>query len=144
MFNQWLGIVLSQIQAQQEQVIAYGSCILSSVERNYSVTHHELLAIIDGLEQYKQFLLGCKFLIRTNHAVLQYLRRTPELIGQEARWLNFIGSFQFDIKPQPGISHANADVLSRKPTIESDHETNSEPTPTTVTKTRRPNRPFVR
>jgi hypothetical protein len=126
-----LGVVLSQIQDQQERVIAYSSRVLNAAETNYSVTRRELLAIIYGLRQYKQFLLGRKFLIRTDHAALQYLRRTPELIGQEARWLNFIESFQFDIKHRPGISHANADALSRKPAENHNSEnTNTETEPT--------------
>ncbi|CAC5411476.1 unnamed protein product [Mytilus coruscus] len=54
----WDGAVLSQIQNQQEKVIAYGSRILNKAERNYCVTDKELLALRYFVEYYRQYLLG--------------------------------------------------------------------------------------
>ena len=68
-----------------EVVIAYASRTLSKPERNYEVTRWELLAIVYGLKTYKQYLLGRHFVIRTDHAALQWLRRTPEPMAQLAR-----------------------------------------------------------
>ena len=73
------------------------------------------MAIIYYLKYFRQYLLGRHFKIRTDHAALQYLQRTPEPIGQQARWLDVIGEFDFEIEHRPGRSHGNADAMSRKP-----------------------------
>ena len=110
-----IGGVLHQIQEGKERVIAYQSRTLSAQEKNYCTTRQELLAIIYYLKYFRQYLLGRHFKIRTDHAALQYLQRTPEPIGQQARWLDVIGEFDFEIEHRPGRSHGNADAMSRKP-----------------------------
>jgi len=37
------------------------------------------------MRAFRQFLLGRKFLIRTDHAALKWIQKTPEPIGQQAR-----------------------------------------------------------
>jgi hypothetical protein len=116
-----LGAVLSQIQNNVERPIAYASRTLNAAERNYCTTRKELLAVIYGLKQYRQFLLGKPFVIRTDHSSLQWLRRTPEPMAQQARWLAFIEQFQYTIEHRPGNRHANADSLSRIPCKQCSH-----------------------
>ena len=41
--------------------------------------------MVFGLKQYRQYLLGRKFLIRFDHAALTYLKSVKELIGPQAR-----------------------------------------------------------
>jgi len=114
--------ILSEKQGNSEVVIAYASRTLSKAERNYDVTRRELLAIIYGLKTYKQYLLGRHFVIRSDHAALQWLRRTPEPMAQLARWLVFIEQFDFDILHREGSRHGNADGLSRKPVVDDDDD----------------------
>jgi transposase InsO family protein len=52
---------------------------------------------------------------RTDHAALQWLRRTPEPIGQQGRWLEILEEFHFSVEHRPGARHGNADALSRRP-----------------------------
>ena len=110
-----LGAVLSQSQDGCEKVIAYTSRALSKAERNYDVTRRELLAVVFGLKMYKQYVMGRHFVIRTDHAALQWLRKTPEPMAQLARWLTFIEQFDFEVTHRAGTKHGNADGLSRKP-----------------------------
>lgn len=110
-----LGAVLSQVQNGEEKVIAYASRTLSKPERNYDTTRKELLAVVYGLKQYRQYLLGRMFTIRSDHAALSWLRKTPEPMPQLARWLTFIEEFNFKIEHRAGRSHQNADALSRRP-----------------------------
>jgi len=60
--------------------------------------------------------------IRTDHSALQSLRRTPEPIGQQARWQAFIEQFDFEIRHRPGTRHLNADALSRRPVVEEEED----------------------
>jgi len=115
--NFGLGAVLSQHQDGYEVVLAYASRTLSSAERNYEVTRRELLAVVYGLKVYRQYLLGRRFVIRTDHSALQSLRRTPEPIGQQACWQAYIKQFDFEIQHRPGARHTNADALSRRPSL---------------------------
>ena len=113
-----LGAVISQIQDGKEVVIAYASRSLSNAERNYDTTKRELLAVTFGLRTFRQYLLGRKFTIRTDHSALQWLRKTPEPMAQMARWLAYIEQFDFEIQHRAGNKHGNADGLSRTPTHE--------------------------
>ena len=110
-----IGAVLSQVQDGQERVLSYASRLYSKAESHYCTTRRELLAIVYFTRYFKQYLLGRKFVIRTDHAALQWLRRTPDPVGQQARWLEQLSAYDFDIIHRPGVQHGNADGLSRIP-----------------------------
>ena len=111
-----LGAVLSQKQDGTERVIAYASRTMTKSELHYETTRKELLAVIFGLKQFRQYLLGRHFVIRTDHAALSWLRKTPEPMPQLARWLTLIEQYDYEVVHRHGKQHANADGLSRRPT----------------------------
>jgi len=117
--DEGVGAVLSQVQDGEERVISYGSKALSKCERNYCITRRELLAVVQFTEQFKHFLLGRKFLVRTDNSAVRYWTKihsnSYEPLGQVARWLVKLSAFNFDIKHRPGRQHSNADSLSRRP-----------------------------
>ena len=110
-----VGAVLSQVQGNYERVIAYGSHALNKAERNYCVTDRELLAVKHFVEYYRQYLLGRKFLIRTDHQALRWLFSLREPKARIARWIEILSAFHFEIEYRPGQKHGNADALSRCP-----------------------------
>lgn len=120
-----LGVVLSQEQDGEERVLAYASRSLNAAERNYSITRKELLAVIFGLKRFRQYLIGRKFIIRTDHSALQWLRRTPEPIAQAGRWLATMEEFDFTVQHRSGAKHQNADALSRYPVRSAEEEISS-------------------
>jgi len=67
-----------------------------------------------GLKYYRHFLLGAKFVLRTDHAALTYLKRTPHPVSQSARYLNTL-EYNYEVQYRPGDLHRNADALSRRP-----------------------------
>jgi len=109
-----MGAVLSQIQNGEERPICYASQLYDKHQQNYNVTRKELLALVTFVRKFRQYLLGRSFTIRTDHAALQWLRRTPEPIGQQARWLEILEEFDFNVQHRPGTQHVNADSLSRR------------------------------
>lgn len=109
------GSVLSQVQDGQERVIAYASRILDKREVNYCITRKELLSIVYSLKHFRQYLLGRHFKVRTDHAPLTWLHHTPEPIGQQARWLELMEDYDFEVLHRPGSRHGNADAISRRP-----------------------------
>ena len=98
-----------------ERVIAYPVRSLSRAERNYSTTRKELLALVWGTEHFETFLYGRRFLVRTDHSALQWLRNFKNPRGQVARWLERLSDFDFEVEHRPGQLHGNADRLSRLP-----------------------------
>ena len=79
-----------------------------------SVTRRELLAVITFMNYFRHFLLGQKFLLRTDHGSLRWIFEFKDPRGQVARWLEILAQYDFEIQHRPGIKRSNADSLSRR------------------------------
>ena len=66
---------------------------------------------------FRQYLLGRHFEVRTDHSAISWLRKTSEPIGQNARWLELLDEYDFEVQHRPGHRHGNADALSRHPCL---------------------------
>jgi hypothetical protein len=110
-----IGAVLSEVIDGEERVIAYANRRLTRSEANYCVTRRELLAVVYFMKYFRHYLLGRRFTVRTDHAALQWLRRIPEPIGQQARWIGILEEFEYTIVHRAGSKHGNADAMSRRP-----------------------------
>ena len=113
--NHGIGAVLSQVKDGAEHPVAYASRTLTKAERNYCVTRKELLAVVEFVKQFRHYLHGPKFRIRTDHAPLRTVLQVREPEGQLARWIEFMSSFSYEIEYRAGQKHQNADALSRRP-----------------------------
>ena len=109
------GAILHQVQDGQLRVIGYASRLFNTAERSYCTTRLELAAIVFGLKRFRQYLLGRRTLVRSDHAALSYLRRTRDPVAQQARWLDFIEQFDITVQHRSGSAHRAADALSRRP-----------------------------
>ena len=110
--------ILSQMQkdedgVEQERPIAYGSRKLSDTEKKYCARRRELLAIVTYVKHYDTYLRGPRFIIRTDHASLKYVKTIKDLPDQFARWVMFLEKYNYEIVIRKGSLHVNADVLSR-------------------------------
>lgn len=121
-----VGAVLSQCSDDKEQVVAYYSNALNKTERKYCVTRRELLGVIKAIKHFHHYLYGVHFLVRTDHASLNWLLRFKNPEGQIARWLEFLSMYDFEIQHRPGKQHTNADGLSRRPCQPCDYCSNQE------------------
>ncbi|KAK3730941.1 hypothetical protein QZH41_008834, partial [Actinostola sp. cb2023] len=101
-----------------ERVVAYFSWTLTKTEHNYCVTRRELLAVILAIWNFRHYLVGKSFKIRTDHGALQWLMSFRNPDGQMARWLEELSMYEFDIEYRRGGSHGNTDGLSRRPSRE--------------------------
>ena len=113
--NFGLGGVLSQIQNDQERVVAYCSRALRPSQRRYCTTKREMLAAVAMCIQFRSYLRGARFTLRTDHKSLVWLHRFKDTEGMMSRWLHSLQQFQFSIVHRPGKDHGNADGLSRAP-----------------------------
>ena len=111
--EQGIGAVLSQVHLDgQEHVVAFASRVLSKAERKYSVTRKELLAVIVFIHHFRPYLLGHRFVLRSDHSSLLWLKIFKDPKGQLARWLEHLEQYTFEVVHRKGSSHGNADALS--------------------------------
>lgn len=106
---------LGQIVDGKVQIIAYGSYVLDREQRKYCTTRKEVLAVIRLTRQFRHYLLGRPFLIRTDHNSLTWLMGFKNIQGQLARWLEELAEYDMTILHCQGKKHVNADCLSRIP-----------------------------
>ena len=123
-----IGAVLSQVQNGQEKAIAFASRSMTKSERKYCVTRKELLAAVYFTKYFRHYLLGRKFVIRSDHSSLRWLLNFKEPEGQMARWLQILCSFDMEIQYRAGRKHSNADGMSRVPCKQCQHCGTSEDT----------------
>ena len=110
-----IGALLSQKLKNGEKVIAYASKALQKGQRNYSATKREFFAVVFFTSYFKEFLLGQKLQIITDHRALVSLYSFVEPDAIVAQWLEKLSMFSFEILHQTGKNSANADALSRLP-----------------------------
>ena len=108
-----IGAVLHQVQEGQERVIAYASRALNKAESNYCITEKELLAVRYFIEYFRQYLLGRRFLVRSDHQSLVWLFRLKEPRGKIARWIEILSQYDFAVQYRPGKHQGHCDALSR-------------------------------
>ena len=78
-----IGGVLSQEQDGKWKPIAFLSRTMQPVEQNYEIYDKELLAIVEALAKWRQYLLDTKepFEVWTDHENLKYFREPHKLNG---------------------------------------------------------------
>ena len=74
----------------------------------------ELAAIVHVLKMWRHYLKGRKFELRIDHHGLKYLFDQPNLNARQARWLEVIFEFDFDIIYGKGKENSVVDALSRR------------------------------
>ncbi|XP_059209654.1 uncharacterized protein K02A2.6 [Centropristis striata] len=109
-----LGAILSQKQNDGAyKPVYYASRALSDVERRYSQTEREALAIVWACEKFHVFLYGKDFVLVTDHKPLETIyspkSKPPARIE---RWALRLQPYRFKVVYKPGPQNA-ADSLSR-------------------------------
>jgi hypothetical protein len=70
---------------------------------------------VRALENFRTYLHGQEFHLRTNHFALNWLMSFKNLEGQTRRWIQRLHEYNFTSENQQVRKHKNADGLSRRP-----------------------------
>ena len=109
-----LGAELSQLDNDgNERPIYFASRHLEKEERSYSATARETLAAVFGCEHFSHYLQGRKFVLRTDHNPLVWLRSMKNPKRPYSGWIIRLEQFNYSIQYRPGVKHTNADFNSR-------------------------------
>ena len=110
-------IAISAVLCQEVEGILrpvrYFSRRLNGAEQKYESSKMELLAIIEGVKQFKDYLYGRNFVILSDHEPLKFFLKLQNPAPIIARWLLFLSEFQYDFQHIPGSKNLLADYLSR-------------------------------
>ena len=71
------------------------------------------MAIVLSVHQWRSYLLGWRFRIRTDHKSLKYLLEQRILTMDQQRWLVKLMGYDYEIKYRPGRENLAANALSR-------------------------------
>ena len=109
-----LGAELSQEDEEGNlRPVYHASRHLEKAECNYSATARETLAAVFGCEYFRQYLQGKKFILRSDHNPLVWLRAMKEPKRPYSGWIVRLEQFNYLIQYRPGRLHVNADFNSR-------------------------------
>lgn len=110
-----IGAVLCQEIDDHIRPISFVSRKLNKAEMNYSVIEKECLAIRWAISRFSEYLYGGKFIVKTDHAPLQWLRQNKNKNSRLMRWALELQQYDFSICYIRGSENLLADLLSRYP-----------------------------
>lgn len=108
-----IGAVLSQGEFGKDKPIHFASRTLNTTEERYSASEKELLAIVWGLKNFRNYLYGHKVLIYTDHQPITYDLNSKNANKKLIKWKSFINSHDHHMNYIPGKTNVVADALSR-------------------------------
>ena len=107
------GLISQGDEWKLAKIAAFYSAKLNAAQRNYPVHEIEMLAGIETMLRYRDILQGVHFKWITDHKGLIYLMNQKSLSGRQARWVEKISSFVFEVVYVAGSENVVADALSR-------------------------------
>ncbi|KAG8377407.1 hypothetical protein BUALT_Bualt08G0029800 [Buddleja alternifolia] len=99
---------------QEGHPIAFESRKLNETERRYTVQEKEMTAIVHYLRIWRHYLLGSRFVVKTDNVATSYFQTQKKLSPKQARWQDFLAEFDYVLEYKPGKANVVADALSRK------------------------------
>ncbi|WUR04954.1 endonuclease [Vairimorpha necatrix] len=118
--EQGIGAILSQIGDDgKEHFVSAFSKSLKKAHKNYSTTDKELWAVVKGIENYRHYLLGREFILKTDYKALTYLWEAKNPTSRLLRWAMKLQEYAFQSTYIKGEVNG-ADGLSRQNPTEKD------------------------
>ncbi|XP_025628555.1 uncharacterized protein [Arachis hypogaea] len=108
------GTGIGGILSQAGHPIAYFLKKLSCTAQKQSVYAREMQAILVAVAKFRHYLLGHRFVIRTDHKSLKELQAQTIQTPEQQTWLAKLLGYDFEIEYKKGSDNQGADGLSRQ------------------------------
>ena len=105
---------VGEVLSQEGRVIAYESKKLKEHAQSYLTYDLELTAVVHELRIWIHYLLGKRFVLRTDHSSLIRYFKQADMNARQARWNAFLSELDFDIQHVKCKEDRVADALRRK------------------------------
>ncbi|CAM8999027.1 unnamed protein product [Rhodiola kirilowii] len=106
-----VGAILGQRIDKKLHVVYYASKVLAGAAANYTTTEKEMLAIVYAFEKFRQYLIGSKTIVYTDHAAIKYLMSKKDSKPCLIRWVLLLQEFDIEIREKKGAKNLVADHL---------------------------------
>jgi hypothetical protein len=105
------------ILMQDRHPLSYESQKLRGPELIYTIYDKEMLAIMHALAKFRKYLVGARFMVKSNHNNLKYFLEQKDFNERQHKWVSKIQVYEFDIEFFKGKKNILADKLPRRPSI---------------------------
>ena len=107
------GMGIGAVLTQGKHPIAYFSKKMSPAMQRQSAYVRELYALTEAVAKFRHYLLGHKFILRTDQKSLRTLMDQNLQTPEQQRWIHKLLGYEFSIEYKPGKDNIPADALSR-------------------------------
>lgn len=83
---------------QKRHPIAFESQTLQDIKKLYSIYNKEMWSIMYVFAKSKQYFVGNKFVVKTNHNNLRHFLEQRDLNERQQKWVSNIQAYDFDIE----------------------------------------------
>lgn len=104
---------IGAVLLQKGRPICFFSRKLGTRMKRVATYQQELYAIVEAVYKWRQYLIGLRFLIRTDHKSIKELMQQVIQTPVQQQYVRKLMGFNFDIEYKPGVTNIVADALSR-------------------------------
>ncbi|KAF8405656.1 hypothetical protein HHK36_007732 [Tetracentron sinense] len=109
------GIGIGVVLMQEGRPLAFTNKTLSPLHLKMSVYDKEMLAVAHAVTKWRPYLIGRRFLIRTDHRSLKYLLEQRISSMEQQKWVTKLLGYDYEIVYKKGVENLVADALSHIP-----------------------------
>lgn len=104
---------LGAVLMQHNHPLAFMSQALKGSQLSLSTYEKELLALVMAVRKWRPYLLGVRFVVKTDQQALKWLLEQKVGTPLQQRWVSKLLGFDFVVEYKRGTSNIAADTLSR-------------------------------
>lgn len=82
--------------------MAFESSKLNESEWRYTEQEKEMKVIVHILSTWRHYLLGSKFVVKTENVATIYFHSQNKITPKQARWQDFLAKFDYVVENKPG------------------------------------------